>query len=131
MLERRAVADRDLGDRIAEVRRVAGRDVALDHRRLRVPSDDHEIPRVHHRLRRGGVGDEQQMDRPRDLGIRRDLDDRAVVHERRVERRERAVLEARDGADLRRERRRGRPRAGEVEHRHAGRQRAARSTARA
>ncbi len=85
--ERCPVFDHRLGDGVGEVRGISHRYVALDDRGLRVSAGDDEIARVGNALRRVGIGDEDEVDRQLHDGACRDVYQRPILHERRIERR--------------------------------------------
>src|SRR5450759_1168812 len=97
MIEMRAFAQGNLGHGVGEVTAVPQGDVALDHGRARVTTRDDEIPRMRHAL---SIRDEHEMDRLLDDRFSRQLDERAIVDERSVERGERVLLECRNLADV-------------------------------
>ena len=102
VVDHRARPGDDLRHRVRQVWGVAAA-VALHDPRLRVLADDEQHARVgHHRLAAGRRRrDEEQLDGLLDHGVRRHPHDRAVVEERCVERRERLVLDAGAGSQMR------------------------------
>src|SRR4051812_35669397 len=97
VIEMRAFANHDLGDGVGEVRSIAQRDVALDHRRARVTSRHNEIAWMRDSF---AVRDEDEVDRLLDDSFRRNLYDGAVGDESGVERGERLLVEPGDLAEI-------------------------------
>ena len=129
VVDHRARPGDDLRNRVRQVHGIPAA-VALDDPHLRVLADDEQHARMgHHRLaaRRRGR-DEQQLDRLLDHGAGGHAHDRAVVEQRGVERRERLVLDAGAGGQVRLDRRPGLVRfrgehVRQAQHLDAGRQR--------
>ena len=92
-VEHRVRTGHHLGHRVGEVTAVGGESLeAVDERRLRVPARDHQHAGVRDRRRAGVGGDEQQMDGLEHGHAVRYVDERAIVHEGGVERRERVAV---------------------------------------
>src|SRR3954452_8061077 len=90
-----AFTNRRLRDDVREVRTVAEAGEALDNRGLSEAVEHDEVARVGRALRRRVVADEQQVNGTSDFDVPRDVDHRAVVDERGVERRESMCVERR------------------------------------
>ncbi len=75
-------------------------DVALDDPRLRARARNHEGPRMRHRLRDVRARHEHDVDRLLEHDPFGNVDERAVLHERRVQRREAAGREIRELAEV-------------------------------
>ena len=101
MLDLRACADDDLGDRIGESRFAVQRDVVLDHAHLAAGRCDDQ----HARMARGAGlrGDEEQVHGLSERGVARHEDDRGVAQEGEVERCEEVVVKPGVAAELRRD----------------------------
>src|SRR5580700_6600968 len=92
MLDHGVLTNKQFDDNVCEIGCVSGANETLDDREFAVFFGDDEIARADGGARFAGGGNEKQMYRLRDRLARRDVNERAVLEESSVQRRERVFI---------------------------------------